>query len=354
MKTTHGRTAARLLRALHATNGEVQTAVSYASAQNWTDLPQIVNHLKGMAIGGLTAEEMARSPIGLDFSACVRPQTVLGRLLGIRKVPMSVRVLTGVGGTGAAFVAQGGPISVSKMDIEGEILYPLKVGSLALVTTELLDNSSPGAEDLLIADLSAACAQAVDEALLDPGNSGIDGEKPAAITSGVTPLSSSGSTFPDIDADLQAMVHQLLAAGSTLVSAVWIVRPQTAIFLSSLRAGDGSTLVYPGLTISGGFLKGLPVVVGSNLSQPGSPTNNYVVLVDVGQIILADDGAAELRISRQGAIQMLDNPTNDSTTPTATTMVSMWQTSCAAVRAVLWINWSLRRKYVSVLSGVGY
>lgn len=40
---------------------------------------------------------------------------------------------------------------------------------------------------------------------------------------------------------------------------------------------------------------------------------------------------------------MLDNPTNDSVTPTATSMVSMYQTDSVALRAHRFINWSKRR-----------
>jgi hypothetical protein len=50
---------------------------------------------------------------------------------------------------------------------------------------------------------------------------------------------------------------------------------------------------------------------------------------------------------------MLDNPTNDSVTPTATTMVSMFQTHSVALRAERVVNWSKRRSSaVSYLGSV--
>jgi hypothetical protein len=355
MKTTanhDGRMAARMIKALHATNNEPHTAAAFAASQNWgVHLAPIVNHIKG-AIGGLTTAELLLSPVAVDFSNAVRPLTVLGRLQGLRRVPMAVRVLTAVSGTRAAFVAQGAAIAVSKADITGLTLYPLKVAGLAIVSDELLQASTPGAEDLLIVDLVDACAQATDDAFLDVSNAGSD-EKPASVTSGVVPLTSTGSTFAQIDADLQRMVQQLVAAGSTLVAAAWIVRPQTAVYLAGLRDAAGGQ-AYPGISVLGGLLKGLPVIVTGNLPGPGSPIANHIVLLDASQVALADEGAAEIAVSKQGALQMSDVPTNDSDAGTPTTMVSMWQTSSAAIRGVLWINWILRRPFVSVLAGVGY
>ena len=48
-------------------------------------------------------------------------------------------------------------------------------------------------------------------------------------------------------------------------------------------------------------------------------------------------------VSREASLQMLDNPTNDTVTPTATSMVSMWQTNSVAFRAERILNWKRRR-----------
>ena len=45
------------------------------------------------------------------------------------------------------------------------------------------------------------------------------------------------------------------------------------------------------------------------------------------------EAGVNVDVSREASLQMLDNPTNDSVTPTATTMVSMWQTNSVAFRA---------------------
>ena len=62
------------------------------------------------------------------------------------------------------------------------------------------------------------------------------------------------------------------------------------------------------------------------------------------EIILADDGDVSIDISNEASIEMLDNPTNQSTGATATaTLVSMFQTQSWAIKAVRYINWTKRR-----------
>jgi hypothetical protein len=64
-----------------------------------------------------------------------------------------------------------------------------------------------------------------------------------------------------------------------------------------------------------------------------------VVAVDASAIGLADDGEVTVDVSTEASLQMLDNPTNDVTTPTPTTMVSLWQTNSIGLRAERFINW---------------
>jgi hypothetical protein len=76
---------------------------------------------------------------------------------------------------------------------------------------------------------------------------------------------------------------------------------------------------------------------------PTSSAGHVVLLANATDIYLSDDGNVVLDASREASIQMLDDPTNDSVTPTATSMVSMFQTNSVALRAERWINWSKRR-----------
>ncbi len=345
------RTAARLLKSMFLAKGQAIPAQAYVAGQNWSDSGAITSHLKGI-VTGMSTSDMALSPIAQDFSATVRPLTILGRLIGYRTVPPRIRVLTGASGTGASFLGQGQAIPVSKMDLTGETLYPLKIAALCLTTQELMTSSSPNADLILSEDLAAAAAQALDAAFIDPANTGTPDVMPASVTSGVTPLVSTGATIAAIDHDLKAMLQQLVDAGSTLRYASWVLPVQTAVALSLLR-GTGGTPAYPGITALGGVLLGLPVVPSGTMETAGSPSLTSIVLIDGSAIAVVDDGSAELAISEHASIQMTDNPTNSAATPT--NVVSSFQTHTAAFRTVLYRNWILRRPgFVSVLAGVSY
>jgi hypothetical protein len=71
----------------------------------------------------------------------------------------------------------------------------------------------------------------------------------------------------------------------------------------------------------------------------GSP----IVLVNADDVFLADDGQVVIDASREASLQMDDTPTNDATTGTGASMVSMFQTNSVALRAERIINWKKRR-----------
>ena len=68
-----------------------------------------------------------------------------------------------------------------------------------------------------------------------------------------------------------------------------------------------------------------------------------MIAVNASDIFLSDDGQVTIDMSREASLEMLDNPTNNSATSTATSAVSMWQTNSIALRAERFINWAKRR-----------
>jgi len=92
---------------------------------------------------------------------------------------------------------------------------------------------------------------------------------------------------------------------------------ETASHLALLR-GTGGAAAYPSITPQGGSLLGLPVLISSVCELDQSPTSRFIALLNPSQIFYADEGI-ELSATNQGALEMLDNPTNTPGTPTATT-----------------------------------
>jgi hypothetical protein len=104
---------------------------------------------------------------------------------------------------------------------------------------------------------------------------------------------------------------------------------------------------FDGISMMGGTFEGLPVIVSEYLVTDSN--GHYVVLVNASDVWLADDGNVVIDASREASLQMLDNPTNNSATGTATTMVSMFQTNSVAIRAERWINWKKRRSAAATI-----
>lgn len=352
MNKSHNNIAARYIRTAIASKGAPEVGMAFALAQNWNNAQVVAADVKAVS-GAMSTADYAATAVAEDFSAAVRARTVIGRLTAARRVPPLVRILNNLGKASAAFVGQGKPIKVSKLELSGGVMKELKVCGMGVFGTELLQSSSPAADAILSDELAAACSEAMDQAFLDPSNAGVVDETPAAVTYGAPAFASTGTSFAQVDADLTNMLQMIVAAGSDMLNAVWILRPESAIFLSTLRDPNGG-LAYPAITVLGGTLKGLPVIVSANLPEPGSPALGHIVLLDQSQLAIVDEGAAKIEVFQQGALEMLDNPTNNSVTGTATNMISLFQVSCAAFRGTLWTNWQMRRPFIAVLSNVSY
>ena len=107
------------------------------------------------------------------------------------------------------------------------------------------------------------------------------------------------------------------------------------------------------MTMNGGTLFGLPCIVSEYV--PTVSAGSYVALVNASDIYMGDDGGVAVDMSREASLQMADNPSNDATTGTGASMVSMWQTNSVAFRAERTINWAARRAgAVALLDSVNW
>src|SRR5690606_22534339 len=115
----------------------------------------------------------------------------------------------------------------------------------------------------------------------------------------------------------------------------WVMSSSTALALSLMRTAlDQSE--FSGVTMNGGTFMGLPVVTSSY-------AGDNVVLMNASDVWVADEGGIAVDFSTEASLQMMDNPTVNSITPTATDLVSMFQTNSVAFRAERTINWARRR-----------
>ena len=224
------------------------------------------------------------------------------------------------------------------------------------IDDELVRSSSPSAEMLVRNDLAKAIAQFLDTQFLDPDIAAVANVSPASILNGVTPTAASGVTEATLRTDTSALLNAWITANLDPSQGVWIMTPGQAMAIGDMLNPLGQQ-TFPGINMMGGTFKGLPVITSMSAKLTGSPTlGNIIALINAPEILLADDGQVTISTSSEASIQMLDNPTNESTGGTvATAMVSMFQTNSLAIKAVRYINWAKRRATAaSWIAGAAY
>lgn len=302
--------------------------------------------------GALVGEETSAFA---DFVEFLRPQTILGRfgtdgIPALRVVPFRVALIGQISGGDGYWVGEGQPKPLTRFDFNRRSLEPRKVANIAVATMEVLRDSSPSA-DLIIRDsLAAALRERMDLDFVDPAKAEVADVSPASITNDVTPIPSSGPTADNVRQDIKAVFDQFIADNNAPTNGVWIMSATTALSLSLMYNPLGQR-EFPSLSMTGGTLFGLPVIVSEYV--PADSSGAVVILVNASDVYLGDEGGVAVDLSTEASLQMLDNPTNDSITPTATPLVSMFQTNSVAFRAERTINWLKRRQdAVAMLSGV--
>jgi hypothetical protein len=184
----------------------------------------------------------------------------------------------------------------------------------------------------------------VDSDLFDPDVAAVANVSPAGLLNGVAPVAGPPKTGVD-DNDIRCALLNLWAPwDSTNIGArpAYYTTPAVARYLAFLRNALGQP-AFPGMTPTGGTLEGVPVRVSQYLANNGGSGGAPFILVDESEVYLADDGSVTVDASEQASIEMNDAPTSNSGTPTAASLVSMWQTNSIALRAERFIWWGLRR-----------
>ena len=311
---------------------------------------------KGAVAAGTTAGETWAGPLleytqfSGDFIEYLRPRTIIGQIGDrLRRIPFNVHIRSQTSGGSASWVGQGKPKPVTKFDYLDAYHGFYKVSAISVITEELIRFSDPNAEMLVRDGLADAVIARIDTDFVDPTKEAASGVSPASITNGVTAITSSGDTADALRADLLSLWAAAIAANLPLQSAVYITTPSIAMATSLLMNLDGQP-EFPGMSVNGGALNGIPVIV-SNYVPAGT-----FILAFGSEIYLSDDGVVTVDASREASIEMLDSALQqDAGAGTGASLVSMYQTNSVALRAERYINWSKRRTTaVALLEDVGW
>jgi HK97 family phage major capsid protein len=339
----HGQNYTRLVIAKAL--GRLMDVSPIAVAQNrWgKSNPKLVEVIKAaVAGGGSGSGEWGAELVSInnqyqgDFIEYLYAQTLFDRL-PLREVPANVTIKGQDGAATGYWVGESKAIPVSKADFLNVNLTPLKVAAIAVVSNELLRDSSPSAEKLVRDALVQASAQRIDQTFLSTA-AAVAGVSPAGILNGLTPITSAGNEIADVIADVKALYAPFIAANNA--SGLQFVTTETLGKALGLMQNALGNFAFPGITASGGSLLGDTLATGGNVGA------GDFILLKPSDIYKIGDRGVEVSISREAAIEQDTAPTGATDTPTgmtATSMTSMFQSESTAFKVVRPCNFAKRR-----------
>jgi HK97 family phage major capsid protein/HK97 family phage prohead protease len=336
----------RYALAVAMTKGNLMHAERLAE-ERWKDTPEVALVLKAAVSAGTTQATTWAAPLvqyqdmAAEFIELLRPRTILGKMTGVRRVPFNIRIQRQTAGVTGSFVGEGAPKPVNALAFDNITLTWAKAAVIVVLTDELVRFSNPSAEALVRADMIAGISTYLDRRFIDPSFAGVANVSPASITNGITPRQSTGTTVAAITADAKAVMTVYANANQDLSAAAWVMAPKTALALSLIRNVDDE-FVFSTINVNGGTWFGFPVITSNAVGLTGSPTDNFIALIDQSEVLLADDGGISIDMSQEASIEMNDAPTGG-----ATSLVSLWQNNLLGLRAERYINWSRRRATVA-------
>lgn len=323
----------RIMRCEGLAGGDILGACAVASghARAWsTSTPEIERVYKAAvdvmstAGGTLAATETLSSLI----MPALTSGAVVDKLTLATRVPPNVSLAAVTSGPTGHVVAENMPKPLSAMVLSLLTVAPTKHVAEVIVSADLLTLADPAAERALGAALIAEASRIMDGHFCTGSGS---------IADGCTSFSSSGVTAAAFEHDIRLMLNALGAGeDSALPTAVFVASTRLAVLLASLKT-TGGAVAFPDVTVSGGSIWGIPLLVSSaGLTVSGSPTESTLLLVSQAGIAVADLRAA-ITTAKSASVQLSDTPSSG-----ATALVSLWQANLRSLRAERWTGWSRR------------
>src|SRR5262249_32647501 len=202
--------------------------------QQWRDqTPQVEVQLRRMmqnpqmaavAAGDSTttgwASELAYATnLASEFIEFLRPQTIIGKLDNLTRVPFNVRVGGQTAGSSGAWVGQGKPAPVSKLTTNAVTLGIAKAAGIVVLDAELIRLSNPSAETLVRNDLAKSISQFLDQQFVDPAIQAVANVSPASITANVEPAAPAGTSAANFRTDLVTkLIHRIVSLNINPIS----------------------------------------------------------------------------------------------------------------------------------------
>jgi HK97 family phage major capsid protein/HK97 family phage prohead protease len=329
--------------ALIRANGNHFNAAQMAQ-QFYKDTPEVAAYLRATVAAGDTttsgwASQLIPSAqqLASEFIDLLRPATLLGRIPGLRRVPFNIAIPIGSTGTTGQWVGESRNKPVGAPAFSSATLRWAKAAQIVVISEELARFSSPSAEAIIRDLLIKGLGQFLDGQFVDPNVAEVSNVSPASILNGKNAVgNSSGPTAADFRVDMNALFAAFISNNQDPTTAVVLMSATSAMGLAAQVNALGQP-EFPSVTMTGGSILGVPVVVSETVSD-------RLILVNASDILFADDGGVRVDVSREATIEMSDAPATGEESP-ATDLIyhNMFQRNEVALRAERFITWKKAR-----------
>lgn len=319
--------------------------------QQWMDqTPEVALALKAVVNPGTIAEPAWAAPLAVarpmvdEFLDILRPETLIGKIPGLRNVPFNISIPVQTGGGTYNWVGEGAPKPVGQLQFASVTLGIAKAAGIIVISEELAKISSPSAEGVVRNDMIRGMAQYLDLQFIDPTIAAVANVSPASITNLANGFATAGTSGDNARTDIKKAITLMTAANYPISEVVLIMSEANAFALSTALSTNG-VRVNPDLTAKGGNILGVPVVTSQAAGQ-------VVALVHAQSILFADDGGVNIDVSREASVEMNTAPTSPATA--SSVYISLWQLNLIGLRAERFINWKRARTTAVVYTTATY
>ena len=253
-----------------------------------------------------------------------------------RVVPANVSIKGSDGAATGYWVGESKAIPTSAPSASTVALTPLKVAALAVVSNELLRDSSPAAEAWVRDMLAQASGQRVDATFLSATAASAT-VSPAGLLNGLVAGTSNGNDAEGVRQDIAALYAGFITAKNA-TGLYFVTTPSLAKALQLMRNALGQR-EFDGITSTGGTLEGDPLIVGDNVGA------GDLILMKPSDIWKIGDSGIAVSISTEATIEQNSAPAGATDTPAGITekFTSMFQSESTAIKVVRSINFQKRR-----------
>lgn len=329
--TRPGLDLARAIKTLAANAGNIHAAESVAARNYGAGSPAHTILAKAAIAPALTTAPTWGGNVadqnGREFFSAADELSVIGRLPGVRRVPLNVNLSGAAAEFTASWRGQGNPAPIRSMAFDDSPLPPRILTSACAFSIELARCAQVEAEEVFRSQLMRSVAHQADADFLNPANAGTADEKPASVSNGLTPTAATANARADI-------ANLVDAFAGDLTQAAFVGSPKVFARLNSqerqfVGLRDGELLNSPCLAVR-------------------NAPDEVLFLIDGSGIALGDDGFA-FSASTQTSLQMNDAPSG------AAAHVSAWQSGLVAVKIERRINWRVvRPASVALIDGISW